>query len=49
MTQYITFIQCRDKEEADEYKNILDHPLYHFLHNIRIFRKFPLPPYHYPF
>ena len=34
MTQSIAFIRCKTKQEAQLYKNILDHDLYKFLNNI---------------
>jgi len=52
MTQSICFILCKNKEEAETYKTILEHPLYVFLNNIcrwgnfnniRILQSFPIP------
>lgn len=52
MTQSICFILCKNKEEAETYKRILEHPLYVFLNNIcrwgnfnniRILQSFPIP------
>jgi len=52
MTQSIAFIICENKNQAELYKNILNHPLYVFLNNIcrwgnfnniRILQKFPKP------
>eukprot|EP01051_Picozoa_sp_SAG22_P000111 SAG22_NODE_2_length_61565_cov_858.782010_47_plen_113_part_00 len=52
MTQSIAFIRCKTEDEAQFYKNILDHDLYKFLNNIcrwgnfnniRILQSFPLP------
>ncbi len=52
MTQSIVFIKCSNIEEANKYKNILDHPLYVFINNIcrygnfnniRILQSFPIP------
>lgn len=52
MTQSIVFILCKNKEEAEKYLNILEHPLYIFLNNIcrwgnfnniRILQHFPIP------
>lgn len=52
MTQSIVFIRCKDKDEAEIYKKILDHPLYVFINNIcrygnfnniRILQNFPIP------
>ena len=52
MTQSIVFIRCNDKNEAEKYKKILDHPLYIFINNIcrygnfnniRILQNFPIP------
>ncbi len=52
MTQSIVFILCDTKEQAEIYKNILQHPLYVFLNNIcrwgnfnniRILQSFPIP------
>jgi len=34
MTQSIVFIMCDTKEQAEIYKNILEHPLYVFINNI---------------
>ena len=50
MTQSIVFIRCSNKQEAENIKNILEHPLYQFINNIcrwgnfnniRIIQKFP--------
>ena len=52
MTQSIVFILCSSKEEANKYKQILEHPLYVFINNIcrwgnfnniRILQHFPKP------
>lgn len=52
MTQSIGFVLCQTKQQAEEIKKILDHPLYVFLNNIhrygnfnniRILQKFPHP------
>jgi adenine-specific DNA-methyltransferase len=52
MTQSIAFIRCESKNQAEIYKNILDHDLYKFLNNIcrwgnfnniRILQLFPIP------
>jgi adenine-specific DNA-methyltransferase len=52
MTQSIVFIRCKNKEEAEEYVSVLQHPLYVFLNNIcrwgnfnniRILQSFPKP------
>ena len=52
MTQSIAFIRCESQEQAEEYKKILDHPLYKFLNNIcrwgnfnniRILQSLPIP------
>jgi adenine-specific DNA-methyltransferase len=52
MTQSIVFILCRDLEEATNYMQILQHPLYVFINNIcrwgnfnniRILQSFPIP------
>ena len=52
MTQSIVFIMCKNKEEAEKYKFILEHPLYVFINNIcrwgnfnniRILQSFPIP------
>lgn len=52
MTQSIVFIRCNSLEEANKYKEILDHPLYLFINNIcrygnfnniRILQSFPIP------
>ena len=52
MTQSICFILCKNKEQAETYKTILEHPLYVFLNNIcrwgnfnniRILQSFPIP------
>ena len=52
MTQSIVFIKCSNKEEAEKYLNILEHPLYMFINNIcrwgnfnniRILQSFPIP------
>tara|TARA_Y100000389_G_scaffold204789_1_gene259682 strand:- start:9217 stop:10518 length:1302 start_codon:yes stop_codon:yes gene_type:complete len=51
MTQSIAFIRCQNKELAEHYNKILNHPLYVFLNNIcrygnfnnvRILQKFPI-------
>jgi adenine-specific DNA-methyltransferase len=51
MTQSIVFIICENEEQAEKYKEILQHPLYVFLNNIcrwgnfnniRILQHFPL-------
>ena len=53
MTQSIAFIRCSNENEANNYANILRHPLYIFLNNIcrwgnfnniRILQRFPIPP-----
>jgi len=53
MTQSIVFILCGSKEEAESYKQILEHPMYVFINNIcrwgnfnniRILQHFPKPP-----
>jgi len=50
MTQSIAFIQCRDKDEADNINEVLRHPMYTFINNIcrygnfnniRILQRFP--------
>ena len=50
MTQSIAFIQCKDKEEADNISKVLNHPMYKFINNIcrygnfnniRILQNFP--------
>ena len=52
MTQSIAFIICDNKEQAELYKSMLDHPLYIFINNIcrwgnfnniRILQSFPKP------
>jgi SAM-dependent methyltransferase len=52
MTQSIAFIICDNKEQAEKYKKILEHPLYIFINNIcrwgnfnsiRILQSFPKP------
>jgi tRNA1(Val) A37 N6-methylase TrmN6 len=52
MTQSIAFIMCSSKKEANEYKEMLEHPLYVFINNIcrwgnfnniRILQHFPKP------
>ena len=52
MTQSIVFILCENKQDAEKYKKILEHPLYLFLNNIcrwgnfnniRILQHFPKP------
>ena len=52
MTQSIVFIMCKNKEEAEKYKLMLEHPLYVFINNIcrwgnfnniRILQSFPIP------
>jgi len=52
MTQSIVFILCRDLEQATNYMQILQHPLYVFINNIcrwgnfnniRILQSFPIP------
>jgi methylase of polypeptide subunit release factors len=52
MTQSIAFILCNDKNEAEKYLEILNHPLYIFINNIcrwgnfnnlKILKNFPLP------
>ena len=52
MTQSIVFILCDNEEQAIQYKNILEHPLYVFINNItrygnfnciRILQSFPIP------
>jgi hypothetical protein len=52
MTQSIVFILCDSKEQAEQYKRVLDHPLYVFINNIcrwgnfnniRILQSFPVP------
>ncbi len=52
MTQSIAFIKTENKEQAEKYSAILEHPLYVFLNNIhrygnfnniRILQKFPMP------
>ena len=53
MTQSIVFILCGSKEQAESYKQILEHPMYVFINNIcrwgnfnniRILQHFPKPP-----
>lgn len=50
MTQSIAFIRCQSKKQAEQFKAVLDHPLYVFLNNvcrwgnfnnIRILQRFP--------
>tara|TARA_Y100000591_G_C21847810_1_gene709750 strand:- start:1289 stop:2557 length:1269 start_codon:yes stop_codon:yes gene_type:complete len=50
MTQSIAFIPCKNKEEAENINNVLNHPLYKFINdicrygnfnNIRILQNFP--------
>jgi hypothetical protein len=50
MTQSIAFIQCKDKEEANNVSKVLNHPMYKFINNIcrygnfnniRILQNFP--------
>jgi adenine-specific DNA-methyltransferase len=50
MTQSIAFIQCKDKEEANNISKVLNHPMYKFINNIcrygnfnniRILQNFP--------
>ena len=52
MTQSIVFIICKSKEHAEQYKLMLEHPLYVFINNIcrwgnfnniRILQSFPIP------
>ena len=52
MTQSIVFILCDSKEQAEQYKRVLEHPLYVFINNIcrwgnfnniRILQSFPVP------
>ena len=52
MTQSIAFIRCDSKEQAEDYKKILDHNLYKFINDIcrwgnfnnnRILQSFPIP------
>jgi adenine-specific DNA-methyltransferase len=52
MTQSIAFIRCESKEQAEQYKKLLDHELYKFINNIcrwgnfnnvRILQSFPIP------
>ena len=52
MTQSIAFIRCKNQEEANRIKQVLDHPLYVFINNIcrwgnfnniRILQHFPIP------
>ncbi len=52
MTQSIAFILCQDKIQAQEYKRLLNHPLFKFINNIcrwgnfnniRILQHFPKP------
>ena len=56
MTQSIAFILCSSEAQANEYANLLTHPLYVFLNNIcrwgnfnsvRILQRFPLPKCNY--
>ena len=56
MTQSIVFIRCDNKTQAQQYCNILQHPLYVFLNNIcrwgnfnniRILQSFPIPQINY--
>lgn len=56
MTQSIVFILCSDKEQAQKYLQILNHPLYQFINNIcrwgnfnniRILQSFPIPKIRY--
>jgi adenine-specific DNA-methyltransferase len=57
MTQSIVFILCRDLEQATNYMQILQHPLYVFINNIcrwgnfnniRILQSFPIPDIAHP-
>ena len=52
MTQSIAFIRCKNQDEANKIKQVLDHPLYVFINNIcrwgnfnniRILQHFPIP------
>jgi hypothetical protein len=52
MTQSIMFIMCNDRDQAERYLKILQHPLYVFINNIcrygnfnniKILKSFPLP------
>jgi len=56
MTQSIMFIMCNDREQAEKYLQILQHPLYVFINNIcrygnfnniKILKSFPLPDMEY--
>jgi hypothetical protein len=53
MTQSIVFILCESREQAEQYKKILEHPLYVFINNIcrwgnfnniRVLQHFPIVP-----
>jgi methylase of polypeptide subunit release factors len=53
MTQSIVFILCESREQAEQYKKILEHPLYVFINNIcrwgnfnniRVLQHFPTCP-----
>jgi hypothetical protein len=53
MTQSIVFILCESREQAEQYKKILEHPLYVFINNIcrwgnfnniRVLQHFPTLP-----
>lgn len=56
MTQSIMFIMCNDRDQAERYLQILQHPLYVFINNIcrygnfnniKILKSFPLPAIEY--
>jgi tRNA1(Val) A37 N6-methylase TrmN6 len=56
MTQSIVFIMCLNQQQANEYKLVLEHPLYVFINNIcrwgnfnniRILQSFPIPKIEY--
>jgi SAM-dependent methyltransferase len=56
MTQSIMFIMCNDRDQAERYLKILQHPLYVFINNIcrygnfnniNILKSFPLPEIEY--
>ena len=51
MTQSIAFIRCENENQANQYKKILEHPIYVFINNIcrwgnfnnvRILQRFPI-------
>ena len=56
MTQSIMFIMCNDREQAEKYLQILQHPIYVFINNIcrygnfnniKILKSFPIPDMEY--